>query len=107
MLMVTAALISCKQKTVLVSVSSTIFLWRFASKLLTDVECESGKIRLVGGVTDSVGRLEVCGNGVWGGVCNYLQYWGPDNARVVCHQLGFSDEGIIKLYYMKHSSLCC
>ena len=47
----------------------------------------------MGGVTNSSGRLEVCGNGVWGNVCNYLEYWGPDNAAVVCHQLGFSEVG--------------
>ena len=58
-------------------------------------ECESGLVQLVGGVTHSTGRLEVCANGVWGRVCNRLQYWGEDNARVVCHQLGFSDTGII------------
>ena len=62
--------------------------------LQTDMECEEGKVRLVGGVTNSSGRLEVCANGVWGRVCNYLRYWGPDNARVVCRQLRFSEQGI-------------
>ena len=61
--------------------------------LLTDVECAEGKVRLVGGVTNSSGRLEVCANRVWGRVCNYFRYWGPDNARVVCRQLGFLEEG--------------
>ena len=61
--------------------------------LNTEVECETGEIRLVGGVTYSTGRLEVCGNGVWGRVCNRNQYWGPDNAVVVCRQLNFSDNG--------------
>ena len=56
-------------------------------------QCESGDIRLVGGVTNSTGRLEVCGNGIWGRVCNRLQYWGTENARVVCRQLGFSEYG--------------
>ena len=59
-------------------------------------ECETGTVRLVGGTTNSTGRLEICANGVWGRVCNKLQYWGPDNAMVVCRQLGFSDKG--KLY---------
>ena len=69
-------------------------------------ECESGEIRLVGGVTDTVGRLEVCGNGVWGRVCNRLEYWGPNNARVVCRQLGFSDEGkIYTIYTHTHDCL--
>ncbi|CAI8052103.1 Deleted in malignant brain tumors 1 protein [Geodia barretti] len=56
-------------------------------------ECESGEIRLVGGLTNSVGRLELCANGIWGRVCNRLQYWGPVNAKVVCRQLGFSEVG--------------
>ena len=57
------------------------------------VECEEGEVRLVGGVTNSSGRLEVCANGMWGRVCNYFGYWGPDNARVVCRQLCFTEEG--------------
>ena len=56
-------------------------------------ECNTGEIHIVGGSTNSTGRLEVCGNGVWGRVCNNLQYWGVENARVVCRQLGYSDEG--------------
>ena len=47
----------------------------------------------MGGVTNSSGRLEVCANGKWGRVCNAFRYWGPDNARVVCHQLRFSEQG--------------
>ena len=62
-------------------------------------ECETGAVRLVGGITNSTGRLEVCANGVWGRVCNKLQYWGPDNAMVVCRQLGFSDKGKLQQYY--------
>ena len=62
--------------------------------LQTGMECEEGEVRLVGGVTNSSGRLEVCANGVWGRVCNYFRYWGPDNARVVCRQLRFSEQGI-------------
>ena len=56
-------------------------------------ECEHGAVRLVGGLTDSTGRLEFCALGVWGKVCNAFGYWGPDNARVVCRQLGFSKDG--------------
>ena len=53
-----------------------------------------GTIRLVGGATNSTGRLQVCANGIWGEVCNFYNYWGPTNAKVVCRQLGFSEEGI-------------
>ena len=72
--------------------------------ILTDEECETGEIRLVGGVTNSVGRLEVCANGIWGRVCNRLQYWGPDNAKVVCRQLGFSEDGNLNtiIYHFMH-----
>ena len=59
----------------------------------TVTECTEGEIRLAGGVTNSIGRLEVCANGAWGRVCNTLQYWGPDNARVVCRQLHFLEQG--------------
>ena len=55
------------------------------------VECEEGEVRLVGGVTNSSGILEVCANGMWGRVCNFFEYWGPESARVVCRQLGFSE----------------
>ena len=55
---------------------------------------KTGDIRLVGGVSNSTGRLEVCGNGIWGRVCNRFQYWGTENARVACRQLGFSEHGI-------------
>lgn len=52
-------------------------------------------MRLVGGETSS-GRLEFCAGGVWGRVCN-SNYWGHDNAKVVCRQLAFSEQGKIFL----------
>ena len=70
-------------------------------------ECEHGEVRLVGGVANSTGRLEFCAHGMWGRVCNALQYWGPDNARVVCQQLGFSEEGEISYVVLTPISFCC
>lgn len=61
--------------------------------ICTVQECERGQIRLVGGATNSTGIVEVCGNGAWGGVCDFYEYWGPENTRVACRQLGFSEDG--------------
>ena len=55
--------------------------------------CRHGSVHLVGGLTDYAGRLEFCAHGRWGRVCNSLNFWGPDNAKVVCRQLGFPEEG--------------
>ena len=54
--------------------------------------CHHGSVQLVGGVTNSTGRLEFCAHGVWGKVCNYLRYWSPENTKVACRQLGFSEK---------------
>ena len=56
-------------------------------------ECQHGSVRLVGGPTEYAGRLEFCAHGRWGRVCNSLNFWGPDNAKVVCRQLGLPEEG--------------
>ena len=72
---------------------NTILKERNITKYPPAKECKHGAVRLVGGLTNSTGRLEFCAHGMWGRVCNALKYWGSDNARVVCRQLGFSEEG--------------
>ena len=58
--------------------------------------CFDGEIKLVGGTSDSEGRVEVCLNGQWGTVCH--DFWGSVDAQVACRQLGFSATGM--LYYI-------
>ena len=54
--------------------------------------CTSGEIRLVDGIIENEGRIEVCGNGVWGAVCD--EGWDKTDAHVACTQMGLSDKGI-------------
>ena len=67
-------------------------------------------MRLVGGETETEGRLEFCDDGRWGTVCD--NKWTDNHTAVVCRQMGFSDvvEGIgacysiIIIMVIKH---CC
>jgi deleted-in-malignant-brain-tumors protein 1 len=57
--------------------------------------CTNGNIRLVrnsnGTPLKSQGRVEVCHNSQWGTVCD--DFWGTNDAKVACYQLGFSKDG--------------
>ena len=52
---------------------------------------EDGDIRLLGGVSDREGRVEVCLNQQWGTVCDQL--WSNSDAQVVCRQLSLNPIG--------------
>ena len=52
-------------------------------------ECEDGQVRLVDGLYESGGRVEVCFDQQYGTVCD-RGFDGLD-ATVICRQLGFSD----------------
>ena len=51
--------------------------------------CTNETLRLVDGPVESAGRVEICINGVWGTVCH--NGWDNNDTRVVCEQLGYSD----------------
>ena len=53
--------------------------------------CTDGEIRLAGG-TEMSGRVEICYNRVWYGVCsdNYNRYYVP---ATICKELNYSSQG--------------
>ena len=57
--------------------------------------CTTGDVRLVGGVLESEGRLEVCINQVWGTVCS--RSWSSADSRVACRQLGHQELGMVSI----------
>lgn len=53
--------------------------------------CTHGETRLVDNTSRFEGGVEVCVDGVWGAICK--DFWGANDARVVCRQLGFHVSG--------------
>ena len=58
---------------------------------LTQNDCTHGAVQLVGTPLRSQGVVEVCIDSHWGRVCR--DHWSDNDAKVVCHQLGFGRDG--------------
>ena len=52
-------------------------------------DCFDGDLQLVGGATESEGRVEICTGRRWATLCGKL--WTENNTVVVCRHLGYSD----------------
>lgn len=59
--------------------------------IIAQSQCVNGTVRLQDGPTQFEGRVEVCLAEEWRTVCN--DFWGHNEALVVCRQLGFSTSG--------------
>lgn len=59
---------------------------------LLSVVCADGDLRLVGGLSEYEGKLEMCYNEVWGTVCD--GFWNQRASEVACRQrFKISDNG--------------
>ena len=54
--------------------------------------CKEGSIRVVDGIIEQEGRVEVCVNQVWGSVCD--DGWDKTDAHIVCQQMGHPELGM-------------
>jgi hypothetical protein len=62
-----------------------------ASYFFYPIACEEGELRLVGGRSETNGRVEICVRERWGTVCG--DSWDDMEVEVICRQLGYLESG--------------
>ena len=65
-----------------------------------NITCINGAIRLADGLTEYEGRVEICYDNHWGGVCG--NSWDSREATVVCRQLGHITAGEYSAHGNQH-----
>ena len=73
------------------TVSTGLIIHQPCPCLFTEPCSYEGAVQLVGGIRTGEGTVQVCIAGVWGTVCD--DYWGSNDAKVVCRQLGIGGDG--------------
>ncbi len=74
----------------------TRFTFFFVEFLLSHpLGCDFGAVRLLGGLNNREGRVEICYNNVWGTICD--DAWSHADAQVVCRQLGLATIGALAI----------
>ncbi|CAI8023573.1 Neurotrypsin [Geodia barretti] len=66
-------------------------------------QCKDGDLKLVGGATESEGRLEVCFGKRWGTIDGHG--WTHTDTQVACRQLGHSTEDVSYTKHLRTRSL--
>lgn len=69
--------------------------------------CAAGDVRLEdGGLSNQIGRPEICSNGRWNQICN--NHWDNKDAAVICRQLGYTGKrlSVITEYFLYFNYHC-
>ena len=69
----------------------TTQLWTNIMVIIIISACNTGDLRLAGGMNELEGRVEICVNNQWGTICD--RNWEAAEAAVACRQAGLSDQG--------------
>ena len=70
-----------------------MFMYSTDNNDTVDISCTNGDVRLVGGINELEGRVEMCYNKFWGSVCD--DSWNTVDSNVVCKSLGYQPTGTI------------